>query len=430
MSNLKILCTADLHLGRSSTCIEAPDGIDATAVGAWKRIVSRAIAGQASAVAIAGDIFDGQGSYYETRTAFLRGLEELDAAGIPVVAVAGNHDWEALPRFDRQPHPENFHLLGAGGKWESLELKTNAGAVRFLGWSFPQERVPAPQFGTMPSLSSGIPTVGLIHGDIVPKTPYHPITARDLESSADAWVVGHVHRSQPISANSCYPGSPQAFDYGMGEQGPHGFRWLTFEPAATFSPLEPVSTVLFHDEELLIEPREGESHWDAAIRTGEDRARKLRSEQPDLQSVQLRARAVFATSQANLKNPEDHDMSQDGADAILFVGHRFQPNVDPWDLVETPKAKGAMARLLLGLRHLSEEPDEPRWDPNWRAQAERLVDGAMTDVYSQYHRTVEAVSDSGDNSRVPPSAEEARRIAREALIAELEGMLQDPEVVA
>jgi exonuclease SbcD len=430
LADLKILCTADLHLGRSSTCIEAPAGVDTSAAGAWKRLVHRAKTGEASAVVIAGDIFDCQAGYYETYREFLSGLEDLDAAGIPVVAVAGNHDWEVLPRVVRQHRPANLHLLGLGGRWESIELQTAEGPVRFLGWSFPEERVMTNQFASLPSLTSGIPTVGIIHGDIVPRTPYHPVTARDFESGADAWVLGHVHGPQAVTPIAHYPGSPQAFDYGMGEQGPHGFKWLTFDPTPRFSDIQPISTIQFHDAELYVEPREGESHWDAAIRVGEEEAKLIRAEQPDLRSVQLRARAVFASTADRLRLPESHDMSQDGCDAIYYVDYRFRPSVDPWDLVETPKAKGAMARLLLGLRHMGETPDEPRWNPDWRVQAIDLVEGAVEDVRSQHRRTVEAVSDTGDNSRTPPGDEDARRIAREALIVELESMLQEPEAVS
>ena len=168
------------------------------------------------------------------------------------------------------------------------------------------------QFGSLPSLTSGIPTIGLIHGDIVPRTPYHPVTPWDFEKGADAWVVGHVHGPQAITAIAHYPGSPQAFDYGMGEQGPHGFKWLTFEPTAKFSDLQPISTVQFQDAELSVEPGEDESHWDAAIRVGEDFAKAIRADQPDLQSVQLRARAVFTCGGEKLRLPESHDMSQDG----------------------------------------------------------------------------------------------------------------------
>src|SRR5579862_8071207 len=108
MSDPRILCTADLHLGRSSACLGEAGGVDTSAAGAWLRIARRAVDDRADAVSIAGDVFDGLGTYFESRKAFLAGLELLDRESIPVIAVAGNHDFEALPRFARQHPLSNF----------------------------------------------------------------------------------------------------------------------------------------------------------------------------------------------------------------------------------------------------------------------------------------------------------------------------------
>ena len=430
MTDLKILCTADLHLGRASACLETPAGVDTTAAGAWLRVAKRAVEEGAHAVVIAGDVFDGTGSYYETRAAFRAGLAVLERAGIPVVAVAGNHDYESLPRFARQSAPANFHLLGAGGVWESLELETSGGRFRLVGWSFPRERVPLGQFGSLAAGSSALPTVGICHGDVGGKSNYHPILATDLERGADAWVLGHVHAAREVSAKAHYPGSPQALDFGPGERGAHGFKWLSLGAnRVRFSELVPVSTVRFEDLELMVESQGAEEPWNAAYRTAEERARHWRNEQPGLESVQLRGISAFSSCAAKLTVPGSHELSQDGSDAIWFTGYRVRPAVDPWDLVETPRAKGVMAKLLLGLRRDPLDIANPRWNPAWVGQADELVERSAGDVISQFNRTLQQISDEGDYGRPEPEPEQAMAMARRHLIGELESMLEEMERV-
>src|SRR5271165_235862 len=97
---MKLLCTADLHLGRHSACL-APVDADISALGAWGRICIRALQARADAVVIAGDLFDSFGSWYESRDRFLTHLKPLHHADIPVVAVCGNHDYLATARLAR-----------------------------------------------------------------------------------------------------------------------------------------------------------------------------------------------------------------------------------------------------------------------------------------------------------------------------------------
>ncbi len=409
----------------------AMEGVDVSAAGAWMRIAERAVAAGAHAVAIAGDIFDGTGAYYETRRQFLAGLEVLDRAGIPVIAVAGNHDYEALPRFARQHPLPNFHVLGLGGRWESKEIETGAGRLNFVGWSFPQERVVQSQLTLLEAQSSRLPTIGLVHGDTVPRSNYHPITAIELERGADAWILGHVHAPCQVVSKAQYPGSPQALDFGPGERGTHGFKWLSLRAKKwSFSEVEPISTVRFEEMDLSVEPAEDEDPWVAAMRTAEERLRELRETEPGLPTVQLRATVIFSGIPKPPRLTEGYEVSREGSDAILFMDARVRPASDRWKLAEGPTVIGEAARLLLGLEALSMADPDPRVKPDWLRNAANLIEQGIDDVRAQYRRTLRSISDEGDGGRPEPDEEQAHALARSALSAQLEIMLSELEGVA
>jgi DNA repair exonuclease SbcCD nuclease subunit len=390
----------------------------------------RAVEAGAHAVAIAGDVFDGTGPYFETRQQFLAGLEVLDRAGIPVVAVAGNHDHEALPRFARQHPLPGFHLLGVGGIWEWKQIETSGGKIAFVGWSFPQERVPQNQFGSLEIEKSRIPTVGLVHGDIAARSPYHPVEPSDFAHRGDAWVIGHVHLAKQVTPRAHYPGSPQALDFGPGERGVHGFKWLEISGRKpTFSEVEPISTVRFEEAEIEIGCDEGEEPWVAANRSAEERILQIRQAQPGLRSVQLRAQALFLSGTGR-KIAEGIEVCQDGSGAFLFTDSRIRSALDKWRVVEGPTAIGEAARLLLGLEALTATDPDPRVKPEWCKRAEELIERSVEDVKTQHKRTLLRVSDEGDSGRREPSDEDARRVAIDAAKAELETMLIELEAAS
>ena len=111
---VRILCIADVHLGRRPAHI--PETIDARALGpapAWHAFVRRAVELEVDAVALTGDVVDETNRFYEAFSVLQSGVKRLVDSGIPIFAVSGNHDFEVLPRLaDRIPE---FRLLGRGG---------------------------------------------------------------------------------------------------------------------------------------------------------------------------------------------------------------------------------------------------------------------------------------------------------------------------
>ena len=231
--DMKLLCAADLHLGRQASRL--PEDLEAprsrlTPAEAWRRLVSVAVEENVAAVVIAGDVLDDENDFFEAYGDLKSGAQRLSDAGIQLVAVAGNHDTEVLPRLAAAV--EGVRVLGAGGVWENHSLDDGSDSVNIVGWSWPDRWVTAsPLSGLDAVLGTLDPavTIGLLHCDLdQPQSRYAPVASADLERGrVDAWLLGHVHKPSFSRAQSGawsgYLGSVFAAD--PGEAGDRG-AWL------------------------------------------------------------------------------------------------------------------------------------------------------------------------------------------------------------
>ena len=238
---LRILAVGDIHLGRRPGSV--PEDI-ATAVGgrdalgpreAWRRTVEAAIEERVQAVVLLGDVVDDEERYFEGYSALETGLRKLIAAGIEVLAVAGNHDVRVLPELAKKL--SGLRLLGAGGCWEAAEIAH--GSARIVGWSYRTAHalVDPTDDATIAELcrvSHAGPTIGLLHGDLdVARSDYARFSSARLASlGADAWLLGHIHgptfaRGNRGAVPCGYLGSLTGLD--PTEIGVHGPWLLTFE---------------------------------------------------------------------------------------------------------------------------------------------------------------------------------------------------------
>ncbi len=223
----QILCTGDLHLGRYPSRVLSRDR--AWAVDhVWEDTVSYAVQQDVDVVVLTGDVVDAQNKRYEALGPLQRGLRRLEEAGIPVVAVAGNHDFDALPRLADMVEAERFHLLGRGGKWGTVTVSSEGHSpVEFVGWSFREAHAQQSPLESFPveRLHDDCPTVGVLHADVdAPGSVYAPVSLDALQRQpVSAWLLGHIHAPSLWDDRSplvLYPGSLQPLD--PSETGPHG----------------------------------------------------------------------------------------------------------------------------------------------------------------------------------------------------------------
>ncbi|MFC1452477.1 exonuclease SbcCD subunit D [Verrucomicrobiota bacterium] len=248
----RLLCIGDIHLGKRPA--ELPEHIEQYGVSAavlspvqaWRNTVQWALDNDVHAALLAGDVVHRSEDRFEAYGHLAEGVRRLVDAGIPVCAVAGNHDSLALPRLAAQI-PE-VRLLGRGGRWELLELTArNGSAVQLAGWSFPTQHVtanPLDSFDLTPD--PDLPSIGLIHCDLDASTSrFAPVRRSDFARALlDFWALGHIHIPSELQPGDRfgYLGSLVGLDPGeTGCRGPwlltvEDDRRLRPEPAAATPP--------------------------------------------------------------------------------------------------------------------------------------------------------------------------------------------------
>lgn len=117
MSAYRFVHSADVHLDSPLRSLALRDPRLAEFVGnasrqVFARIVDLCLDEQVNALLLAGDLYDGEQTSMKTARFLAEQLRRLDAAGIKVFIIRGNHD--ALSKITKElVFPENVHLFGA-----------------------------------------------------------------------------------------------------------------------------------------------------------------------------------------------------------------------------------------------------------------------------------------------------------------------------
>lgn len=280
MTRSKILCLGDLHLGvRPSRVPADADPAVVSIAAVWRRAVDRALRDGVGLVLLSGDVVDRANRYFEAFGPLEEGVARLAEAGVEVCAVAGNHDFDVLPRLAAAAGSERFHLLGEGGRWERFTWRDPEGRARLHvdGWSFPERDVrddPSREHALEPP-DDGAPVLGLLHGDLDQAGSTNaPLSRANLERARlDAWVLGHLHGPRVIDLAggrwAFYPGSPQPLD--PTEEGSRG-GWLVELDGGRLSRPEPVPLATVRWERLEVDldgardPEEAEGRIARSVR--------------------------------------------------------------------------------------------------------------------------------------------------------------------
>jgi len=234
----ELLFIGDVHLGRRPVGLDdvlGELGISARELSparALANAVDEALAHPPRAVVFAGDLVDQEDDRFEAYSVLEREVRRLAAAGIPVVAVAGNHDGLVLPRLIERV--DGVQLLGRGGTWECWEVPGAGPAIDLIGWSFPARRYPGCPLDhgdlaqARAAHRSGATLIGVLHTQLDGgESGYAPVPrARLAETGFDAWFLGHVHRPDRFQGRAPigYLGSLVGLD--SNEPGVRGPWWV------------------------------------------------------------------------------------------------------------------------------------------------------------------------------------------------------------
>ncbi|SMH51154.1 DNA repair exonuclease [Maritimibacter sp. HL-12] len=230
---VKILHTADIHLDSPLKSLalrneSLRDSIRSATRLAFARIIDSALAEGVAALLIAGDLYDGAQRSAKT-AAFLAGqLERLQAAGIAVFYIKGNHDAEN-PITGEVALPDNVHVFdGRGGK-----ARLDGTDIWIHGVSFNGRQAPDSLLGKFGAPVPDAVNIAMLHTSLAGGAGhdnYAPCSVAELAALGfDYWALGHVHKRQVHSDAPwiVMPGMPQGRD--IGEAGPKSATLLTID---------------------------------------------------------------------------------------------------------------------------------------------------------------------------------------------------------
>ena len=371
---MRVLCTGDIHLGRPISQIPSSShlaGLSSSA--AWRAIVDLAVDEQVDLVAVSGDLVDLANRYYEAIGAVEAGVRRLAAAGIPIVAVAGNHDYSVLPRIvDRLDGA--IQLIGRDQQWRRWSLVRDGKTLLHVdGWSFRQEHVshdPLESYN-LPQ-SHDAPVLGLLHADLDgQELRYAPVRLRRLQQlPISAWLLGHIHgsRLQRLAGAPpvLYPGSPYALD--PGETGMHGVWMLTIEPGVE-PHFEQRAIAPVRYEPLAVDVTDAESQVEATDRIERSIETALRTAKESSNGAHLELLLVRLLVTGSLPVSVTLDASEmdqmqrsfnptfDGATAAIErIADLTTPAIELEALATGIDAPATIARLILTLQPESTDP--------------------------------------------------------------------------
>jgi predicted phosphodiesterase len=222
---MKIVHLADTHLGfRQFSGKLDPDRTlnqrECDVYAVWHRAVDVAIERHVGAVVHAGDLFDSARPSPRALAEAIDGFARLRDAGIPMVAIAGNH---STPRF--RSGGSVFEILerfGVKAVWKEPQT------IRIGGVAFHAVPHEADARQLRDDVAALIPdadaaaNVLILHAglDGVPAPGYGEVNAISLDREIlvhapfDYIAMGHLHRFQAPQVNAIYPGSLERLDFG------------------------------------------------------------------------------------------------------------------------------------------------------------------------------------------------------------------------
>ena len=231
---MKILHAADLHidspLGGLSAYEGAPvDEIRGATRRATENLVRAAIEHEVGLVLLAGDIFDGDWPDYSTGLFWNEQLQRLEAAGIPVVSVAGNHDAQSQISRSLRPPPNVTQLSTSRPErklFDELEIEV-------YGQGYATREVRTDLTAGYPEGDPRLLSIGLLHTSLDGRpghSDYAPTSVGALRAKGyQYWALGHVHQREVVHRDPwiVFPGNLQGRH--ARETGPKGASLLTVE---------------------------------------------------------------------------------------------------------------------------------------------------------------------------------------------------------
>jgi DNA repair exonuclease SbcCD nuclease subunit len=196
---------------------------------AFCNLVNEAIRTKVDLLVIAGDLYDGDWPDYNTGLFFVQEMTRLDKAGIPVVAIAGNHDAQSkITKSLRLPSNVTFCSVEKPETVVFEELK-----VAVHGQGFAKQAVTEDLSLHYPAPKRGYFNLGLLHTSADGRPGhdnYAPCRVDSLKRFGyHYWALGHIHQREVLCQDPWIVFSGNIQGRHARETGPKGATLVTVD---------------------------------------------------------------------------------------------------------------------------------------------------------------------------------------------------------
>lgn len=229
---VRFIHAADIHLDSPLRGLERYEGCPADRVrGATRQalihLVDLCLHEKVDFLILAGDLYDGDWRDFGTGMFFIKQMVRLQASGIPVYVIAGNHD--AANRMTRSlPLPEHVRMMSSDAP-QTVVLETLGIAIH--GQSFATQAVLDDLSATYPKPVPGLFNIGILHTSCTGREGherYAPCTVEGLqERGYDYWALGHIHLRETLCERPFIGFSGNIQGRHIREAGPKGCNLVT-----------------------------------------------------------------------------------------------------------------------------------------------------------------------------------------------------------
>lgn len=195
MPKIKVLHTADLHIGSSRTGIKNGRS---EIINTFFRIINLCKTEQVDFLLISGDLFD---TPFVDSELVSEITEAMSCIPDTIIAISpGNHDYDCPGSvYSTTVFPENVVVLSTIA--ESIDFQKKG--VRLFGASFKKKYERNSLLSRPNNLSNDLINLCVLHGDFVSassESDYNPITASDISTCGfDYLALGHIHKRSDIA---------------------------------------------------------------------------------------------------------------------------------------------------------------------------------------------------------------------------------------
>lgn len=360
---MRFLCASNLHLGRRVSGLPEHAGLDPSQVSArvaLNRLASAAASHDVDAVLLAGDVIDREAGQFEPAGMLQEALGALEREDIPVVAIAGDEDFDSLPRAIGMPGGAGVILLDADRPSFDLDGVTVVGVSQ------------AGQAG-MPDMTSLIrdvdgdaPMIAMLHASLTdghaPEGTFQPVQLSELSAFPNSVCVLGAQRESDVVVDegTTVIETGAILPTGLSETGPHGATLVEIDDEGVVTcDLIPLAPVQFADIDLdLTEMGDLEAIESVLVRALDDTLSDvlagdaMASLAGVICTVHLTGATPVHAELPVLMEELERTLAMQHRGVVVAIGDIHidtRPDVDLAPLVGRPDPVGELARLLQAL---------------------------------------------------------------------------------